>query len=141
MENKQKKQQNVTKSLHVHWKIMPMGLKYKDILITSITVPEKWNTEYNSSNVYFLFLKPPLSWIICWNILKIWKTVPTSVAQMVGQHPPKQKVASSIPSWGTCLECRFGRSRGTYEHQPIDVSHSHDVSLLLFLPPFPSLHK
>ena len=30
------------------------------------------------------------------------------VAQLVGYHPAKRKVASSIPSQGTCLGCKFG---------------------------------
>ena len=46
-----------------------------------------------------------------------------------------QRVASSVPSQGTCLGCRPGQlpSRGA-ERQP----HI-DVSLPLFLPPFLSL--
>ena len=32
----------------------------------------------------------------------------TGVAQLVEHHPTKQKVASSIPGQGTCLECGFG---------------------------------
>ena len=48
--------------------------------------------------------------------------------------PTKQKVASSIPSQGTCLGCRPGPQWGMCKRQP----HI-DVSLPLFLPPFPSL--
>ena len=43
--------------------------------------------------------------------------------------------ASSIPSQGTCLGCRPGPQEGPSERQP----HI-NVSLPLFLPPFPSLN-
>ena len=32
----------------------------------------------------------------------------TSVAQLVGHHPEKQKVTGLIPGQGTCLDCGFG---------------------------------
>ena len=44
------------------------------------------------------------------------------------------RVASSIPSQGTCLGCRSGPQEGGHQTQP----HI-EVSLPLFLPPFPSL--
>ena len=36
----------------------------------------------------------------------------TSVAQLVGNHPTKRKVAGLIPGQGTCLRCRFGSPIG-----------------------------
>ena len=59
----------------------------------------------------------------------------TGVTQLVGHHPAKRKVPSSIPSQGTCLGCRFGPGQGV---QPISCSLS-CASLSLFLPSFPSL--
>ena len=50
------------------------------------------------------------------------------VAQWIERRPANQRVASSIPRQGTCLCCR------AHERQP----HI-DVSLPLFLPPFPCL--
>ena len=50
------------------------------------------------------------------------------VAQWIECWPVNQRVTGSIPSLGTCLGC------GAHERQ----SHV-DISLLLFLPPFPSL--
>ena len=49
------------------------------------------------------------------------------VAQWIEHQPANQKVAGSIPSQGTAGPL------GVWEMQPIDVS------LPLFLPPFPSL--
>ena len=49
-------------------------------------------------------------------------------------QPVNQRVAGSIPSKGTCLGCRLGPQYGAGQRQP----HT-DVSLPLFLPPFPSL--
>ena len=46
----------------------------------------------------------------------------------------KPKVAGSIPHQGTCLGCGPGPQLGAHERQP----HI-DVSLPLFLPPFPAL--
>ena len=48
--------------------------------------------------------------------------------------PADQRVSSSIPSQGTCLGCKPGSQCGAWERQP----HI-DVSLPLFLLPFPSL--
>ena len=56
------------------------------------------------------------------------------VAQWIEHGPANQRVASSIPSQGTCLGCRPGPQWGARERQP----HM-DVSLPLFLLPFPSL--
>ena len=36
----------------------------------------------------------------------------TGVTQLVGHHPAKRKVPSSIPSQGTCLGCSFGPGQG-----------------------------
>ena len=59
---------------------------------------------------------------------------PAGVAQWIDHWPANQRVASSIPSQGTCLGCGPGPQWGALERQP----HT-DVSLPLFLPPFPSL--
>ena len=56
------------------------------------------------------------------------------VAQWIECQPANQRVASSIPSQGTCLGCRPGPQYRVHERQP----HI-DVSLLLFLLPSPSL--
>ena len=55
------------------------------------------------------------------------------VAQWIECGPENQRVAGSIPSQGTCLGCGPGPQLGTCERQPCI-----DVSLPLFLPPFPS---
>ena len=57
----------------------------------------------------------------------------TGVAQWVGHPPADQKVASSVPGQGTHLGCRPDPGLEACKRQPIDVS------LPLFLPPFPSL--
>ena len=54
----------------------------------------------------------------------------TNVVQLVGCCPENQKVTGWIPCQGTCLGCEFS-PWWEYERQPIDVS------LPLFLPPFP----
>ena len=56
------------------------------------------------------------------------------VAQWTKCQPVNQKVASWIPSQDTCLGCGPGPQWGVYERQ----THT-DVSLPLFLLPFPSL--
>ena len=55
----------------------------------------------------------------------------TGVAQWVGCHPANRKVSISIPGQGTCLGCGPDPWLGLCERQTIDVS------LYLFLPPFP----
>ena len=57
------------------------------------------------------------------------------VVHWVGCQIVNQKIASSIPSWGTCLGCGLGPWLGACERQPTDVSLI-NVSLPLFLPPF-----
>ena len=54
------------------------------------------------------------------------------VAQWIECWPADQRVASSIPSQGTCLGCGPDPQRGAHERQ----AHI-DVSLPLFLPPSP----
>ena len=54
------------------------------------------------------------------------------VAQWIEQWPVNQSVTGSIPSQGIYLGCRLGPQLGACDRQP----HI-DVSLPLFLPPFP----
>ena len=56
------------------------------------------------------------------------------VAQWIECRPVNQRVVSSIPSWHECLGCRQVPSRGHVKGGP----HI-DVSLPIFLPPFPSV--
>ena len=56
------------------------------------------------------------------------------VAQWIERQPGNQRVSGLIPSQGTCLGCRPDPQWGVGERQP----HT-DVSLPLFLPPFPSV--
>ena len=56
---------------------------------------------------------------------------PGGVAQWTECWPKNQKVASSIPSQGTCLGCGPDPQLGECERQPL-------VSLPVFLPPLPS---
>ena len=56
------------------------------------------------------------------------------VAQWIEHWPVNQRVTGSVPSQGTCLGYAPGPQCGAHERQP----HI-DVSLHLFLPPFPSL--
>ena len=68
----------------------------------------------------------------------------TSVAQLVGHHPEKQKVTSSIPDQGTCLGCGPGPWLGVCERQLIDVSFYHTwmfLFLCFFLPSSLSKNK
>ena len=60
------------------------------------------------------------------------------VAQLVGDCPANQKVASVIPTQGTCQDCRFGRWSGCMEEATDRCFFFHvDVSLPLFSLPFP----
>ena len=56
------------------------------------------------------------------------------VTQWIEHQPVNQRVASLIPSQGTCLGCGSGPQYGAHERQ-LHI----DVSLLFFLLPFPSL--
>ena len=67
---------------------------------------------------------------------KIDKWVLADVLQWIECWPVKQRVTSLIPSQGTCLGCKPDPQWRTCENQP----HI-DVSVLLFLPPFPSTYK
>ena len=69
-----------------------------------------------------------------YNESKILITALVGVAQWTDCWSANQKVADSIPSQGTGLGCRPGLQWGVLKRQP----HT-DVSLSLFLPPFPSL--
>ena len=64
------------------------------------------------------------------------KSALASVAQWIECRPVNQRVVGSIPSQGTCLGCRLGPQLGEHERLP----HM-DVSLPLFLPPFPFVGK
>ena len=56
------------------------------------------------------------------------------VAQWIEPRPANQRIASSIPSLGTCLAFRPGPQLGAHEGQPhIDVSFSLSPSLPLSL--------
>ena len=59
---------------------------------------------------------------------------PAGVAQWIEHWPVNPKVTGLISSQSTCLGCGLGPQLGACERQP----HI-DVSLPLFLPPFPSL--
>ena len=56
------------------------------------------------------------------------------VAQWIEHRLANQRVASLIPSQGTCLGCRPGPQQGVHKRQ-----RHIDTSLPLFLPAFPSL--
>ena len=56
----------------------------------------------------------------------------TGVAQLVGHHPTKRKVAGSIPDSGTCLCCRFGPWWGHMQEATDQFFPHGDVSLPLF---------
>ena len=59
----------------------------------------------------------------------------SGVAQSVGHHPTKQKVASLIPGQGTRLACGFGLWTGRIQ-EATDRCFSHiNVSVPLVLPP------
>ena len=55
-------------------------------------------------------------------------------AQWIECQPENQRVASSIPSQDTCLDCGPGPEWGAHKRQP-----RIDVSLPLFLPLFTSV--
>ena len=61
---------------------------------------------------------------------------PAVVAQWIECWPENQGVPSSIPNEGTCLCCGLGPQQGALKRQ----LHT-DVSLSLFLLPFPSFYK
>ena len=65
------------------------------------------------------------------------------MAQWIECWPVNQRVSGSIPSQGTCLDCRPGPQGGALERQPhIDVSLPlTDVSLPLSVPSPPSKDK
>ena len=64
--------------------------------------------------------------------LKTFEGALAGVAECTECHPVNQRIHSSIPSQGTGLGCGPGLHLGAHERQP----HI-DVSLPLFLPPFP----
>ena len=66
--------------------------------------------------------------------LEMQLTALAGVAEWIECQPVNQRVTGLIPSQGTCLGCGPGPQLGVYNRQP----HV-NVSLPLFLPPFPSL--
>ena len=58
-------------------------------------------------------------------MLRVDVKVLAGVAQWIECWPANQKVASSIPSQGTCLVCRPGPQLRGHERQLIDVSLAH----------------
>ena len=62
------------------------------------------------------------------------KVALADVAQWIECQPANQRVSGSIPTQGTCLGCGPGPQWRALERQPYT-----DVSVPLFLPPFPSL--
>ena len=66
------------------------------------------------------------------NVLKRERAL-AGVAQWIECRSVNQRLASLIPHQGTCLACGPGPQLVVHERQP----HI-DVSLPLFLPPFPS---
>ena len=68
-----------------------------------------------------------------WRWKRVWWAL-AGVAQWIEHQAVNRKVASSIPSQGTCLGWRPGPQWGACERQP----HI-NVSLPVFLSPFPSL--
>ena len=68
------------------------------------------------------------------HVLKNWFAALAGVAQWTECWPANQRVTSLIPSQGTCLGCGPSPQQGVHKSQP----HI-DVSLPLFLLPFPSL--
>ena len=86
---------------------------------------------------FSLSLPSPLSnEIKMGEILEKKENALAGVAQWIECQPVNQRVPGSILSWGTYLCCRPGPQWGACERQP----HI-DVSLPLFLTPFPSLSK
>ena len=77
--------------------------------------------------IYLVSFKPQ-------DTLKGGRTALAGIAQWIEGWPEHQRVTGLIPSLGICLGCGPGPQGGALERQP----HI-DVSLPLFLPPFPSL--
>ena len=78
--------------------------------------------------------------LVVFKDIRILKAALANVAQLVGHHPIKQKVAGSIPGQGKSLGGRPGPRLGTCARSNRLMFLSHvDISLTLFLPPFPTL--
>ena len=56
------------------------------------------------------------------HLKKTYQIALAGVAQWTECQPVNQKVASSIPSQGTCLGCGPGPQLRAFERQPINVS-------------------
>ena len=65
---------------------------------------------------------------------KLFKWALAGVDQWIEHQPVNLRAAGSVPSQGTCLDCRPGAQQRVHERQP-----QIDVFFPLFLPPFPSL--
>ena len=84
-------------------------------------VPNKMDTKRTTRHI---IIKMPK--------VKDKKRTLAGVAQWIEYQPVNQRVTNSIPSQSTCLSCGAGL------HWGVCVKQSHtDVSLPLFLPPFP----
>ena len=70
------------------------------------------------------------NWLLCSTAVSAL----AGAAQWIEHQPANQNITGLIPSQGTCLGCGPGAQQGARERHP----HI-DVSLPLFLPPFPSL--
>ena len=92
--------------------------------------------------MFFSFSPSPLTGVKTINVQKDLKECPAlaGVAQWIEHQPVNQGVAGSIPSQGTCLSYRPGSPVGGHVrgNQSMFLLHI-DVSLPLFLFPFPSL--
>ena len=75
-------------------------------------------------NLLSWWLSTKFKYIPCYNrLLRKFSPALAGVAQWTEQQTVKQRVASSIPSQGTCLGCGPGPQQGVCERQPhIDVS-------------------
>ena len=60
--------------------------------------------------VAFILVKSMLE--LCKPLCKMISLALISVAQLIGHHLTKQKVAGSIPGQGTCLGCEFSPQSG-----------------------------
>ena len=75
--------------------------------------------------------------IVLFNASKTFSWALAGVAQWVDRQPVNERIAGSIPSWGTCLGCGLALNLGAFGRQPIYVPLTHGCfspSLSPFLP-------